>query len=215
MVADEKLEQLRVQPFRVARDFVDLHARLDIEIVADVTVLKIEIEQHDSAAARSLGGLDLNADLDGERAVAHAAGARRECYHHRLGQYRPRPHRRYRCSCQFARLCQLFLPALLAWRPNRRRRLYQALVVAGWDVVADEMKNSESRYSAAIETIWSKDPGALSTTGNRMQASSVSPPAVFGRDLVTSSIRPTTCTSGSFALMRRSSSLNCSNPRPH
>src|SRR5258708_3660799 len=60
----------------------------------------------------------------------------------------------------------------------------------------------------AIETMRSRDAGAFNTTGNRMQASSVLPPGVFGRALVTSSIRLTICTSGIFALMRCSRSFN-------
>src|SRR5437667_2504431 len=88
MMADEKFKQLRVQPLRIGRDFMDLHARLSIEIIADVAVLKIEIEQQDAAAPRALGGLDLNTDLDRERTVAYSTGARHECNHHRLGHCR-------------------------------------------------------------------------------------------------------------------------------
>src|SRR5216684_928852 len=84
VMADEKIEQLRVQAFWIGRDFMDLHARLDIDIVTDVAVLKIEIEQANAAAPRSLRGLELDADFDRKRAVADAAGARHEGHHDRF-----------------------------------------------------------------------------------------------------------------------------------
>ena len=41
-MADEKLEQMRIQPVGIDGDFVDLHPRFDVQEVADVAVLKIE-----------------------------------------------------------------------------------------------------------------------------------------------------------------------------
>jgi hypothetical protein len=71
-----------------------------------------------------------------------------------------------------------------------------------------KMKNSDWRYSAAMETIRSNDSDEFKTTGNRMHESAPSPRAFFGRALVISSIRLTGCTSGNLTLMRRSRSFN-------
>src|SRR5262245_9057974 len=59
MAADENLEQLVIEPLGVVQDLLDLQARFDIEIVADVASLKIEVHDANPALARCLVRLEL------------------------------------------------------------------------------------------------------------------------------------------------------------
>src|SRR6266568_4670140 len=97
MTADEDIEELVIEPIRIVHDLLDLQPRLNIEIVADVTSLKIEIDDADSALTRSLVGLELHSRLERKRRVANAAGARAQRYQGFLSdrrQQRPNQHRR-------------------------------------------------------------------------------------------------------------------------
>src|SRR5438105_4566732 len=76
MTADEDIEELVIEPIRIVHDLLDLQPRLNVEIVAYVTSLKIEIDDADSALTRSLVGLELHGRLERECRVANAAGAR-------------------------------------------------------------------------------------------------------------------------------------------
>src|SRR6266568_4139927 len=78
MTADEDIEELVIEPIRIVHDLLDLQPRLNIEIVADVTSLKIEIDDADSTLTRGLVGLELHGRLERKRRVANAAGARDE-----------------------------------------------------------------------------------------------------------------------------------------
>ena len=49
MMGDEDVEQLRIDAVGVFRDFLDLQTRFDIEVVANVAGLKIQVDHADSA----------------------------------------------------------------------------------------------------------------------------------------------------------------------
>src|SRR5262245_55348594 len=76
MTADEDLEKLVIKPLGAVQNLLDLQARLDIEIIADVTSLKVEIDDANPALARRLVGLELDGRLEHERRVADTPGAR-------------------------------------------------------------------------------------------------------------------------------------------
>src|SRR5437867_5842696 len=78
MTADEDLEKLVIEPLGAVQDLLDLQARLDIEIVADVTSLKIKVDDANPALARGLVSLELDGRLEHKRRVPDAAGARNE-----------------------------------------------------------------------------------------------------------------------------------------
>ncbi len=136
VVADEQTEQLIVEPLRIRRDLPDLHARLNVEIIADMAVLEIHVEQADAAAAGLLGVLELNGDLDGESAVADAAGAGHERHHHRLRRRRLR--NLASALLHPAQDLGDLVGRIARGGPVGATGLHQALVVAGRDIVADE-----------------------------------------------------------------------------
>src|SRR5262245_51191514 len=78
MTTDEDLEQLVIEPLRVVQNLLDLQAWLDIEIVADVTSLEIEIDDARPALARRFISLELDGRLEHKRRVPDATGARNE-----------------------------------------------------------------------------------------------------------------------------------------
>lgn len=75
MTADEDIKELSIEPFRVIQNFLNLETRLDVEIVANVTSLEIQVDDAYGAVAGGLGGLELDGDLERERSVADAASA--------------------------------------------------------------------------------------------------------------------------------------------
>src|SRR5262249_38699892 len=80
VTADKKIKQLRIKAVGVLDDLLDVESWLDVEIVADMAVLQIEIQQANPPAARLLGAFDLHGGFDRKRGVADSAGARHE-YH--------------------------------------------------------------------------------------------------------------------------------------
>ena len=58
MTADKKIEQLRVEPVGVLDDLLELEPWLDVQVIANMTGLKIEIQQANppAAALRPGGG---------------------------------------------------------------------------------------------------------------------------------------------------------------
>src|SRR6185436_14792070 len=61
---------------RIIHEVPDLQPRLDIQVVADVTALHIEIEQADFFVFRLFAGLKLDGTFNGKRGASHAAAAR-------------------------------------------------------------------------------------------------------------------------------------------
>ncbi len=78
MTTDEDIEELLIKPIRIVHNLLDLQARLEIKIIANVTSLKIEVDDTNSALTRRLIGLKLYSRLERERRVANATGARDE-----------------------------------------------------------------------------------------------------------------------------------------
>src|ERR1700751_1135814 len=78
MPADKQIEELGVDPLGILHNLPHLQARLDIEIIADMTGLQIEVKEADPAAAGPLVELDLHRSFERERGVADAATARHE-----------------------------------------------------------------------------------------------------------------------------------------
>ena len=54
MATDENIEQLCVETLGIARNFSNLQTRFDVEIIADVARLEIEINDADVQVSRSL-----------------------------------------------------------------------------------------------------------------------------------------------------------------
>ena len=75
VATDEQVEQLMVKPFRIAGDFLNSQSRLDVEQVAHVARLKIEVHDANLAMRRGFVGLEVGRNLDRERRVADATGA--------------------------------------------------------------------------------------------------------------------------------------------
>ena len=61
-------------------DLPDVEPRLDVEIIANMTGVQIEIQQANPPAARLLGALDLHRGFDRKRGVADPARTRHECH---------------------------------------------------------------------------------------------------------------------------------------
>src|SRR5262245_8825840 len=78
MVADEQIEQLAVKPFRTVLDLAQLQPRLDVEMVANVAGLQIEVEQADAPIPGLLVQLQLDRRLDGQGRVTDPTCARQE-----------------------------------------------------------------------------------------------------------------------------------------
>src|SRR6185295_14638301 len=75
MAADEDIKELIIEPIGIVHNFLDLEARLEIKIVADVASLKIEIDDANPALTRCLVGLELDGGLEHQRRIADATSA--------------------------------------------------------------------------------------------------------------------------------------------
>src|SRR5262245_1387885 len=75
MAADKDIEKLVIEPLRVVHNLLNLQARLEIKVVADVTSLKVEVDETDFALTRRLVGLELYGGLQRQRGVANTPGA--------------------------------------------------------------------------------------------------------------------------------------------
>src|SRR5262249_55902407 len=78
--ADKKIEQLRIEAVGVVDDLLDVEPRLDVEIIADMTGLQIEIQQANPPTARLLVVLDLHGGFHRKRGISHPAPAPPQCY---------------------------------------------------------------------------------------------------------------------------------------
>src|SRR5262249_15582240 len=83
VTADKKTEQLRIETVRVVDDLLDVEPWLDVEIIEDMTGLKIEIKQANPPTARWLVALNLHGGFDRKRGIAAPAAARHECHDRR------------------------------------------------------------------------------------------------------------------------------------
>ena len=95
MTARENVEELIVQPFGRLEDLLQLNLRRDVEVVAHVACLEVQIDQGDAIVLPALPLHQLNGRLDHQRRIAHAARARDERDHNRprkrrRGRRRPR-----------------------------------------------------------------------------------------------------------------------------
>jgi hypothetical protein len=75
MLAGEDPEQVVIETLRRRDDFADLNFRLDIQIIANVAGLEIEVEKRDFAVLRRRPVEETDGGLDGKRRIADAAGA--------------------------------------------------------------------------------------------------------------------------------------------
>src|SRR5207253_9248212 len=80
MATNEDIEELVIKPIGIVHNLLDLQARLEIKIVANVTSLKIKVDDTDSTLARRLVDLEPNGRFERERRVANATGTRDERY---------------------------------------------------------------------------------------------------------------------------------------
>src|SRR5258706_55438 len=93
MMRDENVEQLSIKPVRIFGDFLDLQTWLDIEVIADVAGLKIEINHADPAILVGFLQLEPGSDFNDHRGVADAARSRKKCDRRWLFNLSRLPHR--------------------------------------------------------------------------------------------------------------------------
>ena len=86
MAGDENVEQRAVEPVRRVDDLIDLQLGLDVEIVADVARLEVEIDQADLRVLRRLAFGEQHRGFHRQRRISDAAGARQERQHRRTAQ---------------------------------------------------------------------------------------------------------------------------------
>src|SRR5690348_3083289 len=73
MMADEEVEKLLVQALGPVDNIVKLQPRVDIEIVADMAGLEIEVDIADLSRPAGLGELDAQSDIERDGGVTDAA----------------------------------------------------------------------------------------------------------------------------------------------
>src|SRR4051812_20308955 len=78
MAADEQVEKMCIEALGIGDDLLHLHARFEIEVIADMARLHVEVEQTDAPTSRRLIELELHGGFECERGVADAAAARNE-----------------------------------------------------------------------------------------------------------------------------------------
>ena len=83
MMADEGVEQMVVETVRSGDDLLELKFWRNVEIVAHMARLEIEIDKRDPGAFGRLVFHELHGGFDGEGGIAHASRARRERNHGR------------------------------------------------------------------------------------------------------------------------------------
>src|SRR5437667_4510634 len=84
MPADEDLEQLGIEALGIRRDLLDLKPWLDVEIIAEVAGLEIEIDDADVSIFGGFSGLKLSANFGRECGIADAPSARDKSNRNRL-----------------------------------------------------------------------------------------------------------------------------------
>ena len=132
MAAGEDLEQSVVESLGLVDDFLDLEFRRDVQIVADVAGLEVEVDEGNLAAFRRLAPDELDGRFDRERRIADAAGAGQERDDDRL----VRGARPGRSDARDD--AEDFLGRAAFRDPVGVPRLDQLLVVPGGQVAADD-----------------------------------------------------------------------------
>src|SRR5689334_16792764 len=84
MATDKDIEELVIEPIWIIHNLPNLQTRLEIKIIADVTSLKIEIDNADATLTRCLVSFEFNGRLECERCVTNATSARNEGNRNRL-----------------------------------------------------------------------------------------------------------------------------------
>src|SRR5262249_53260939 len=140
MMAQEKFQKLSIQPARVGRKVVDLQPRLEVEVIADVAVLKIEVDQANRSLPRAFVAFQLRSDLDTQSRIPHATPARHECRYCSLAA--PRSRRRAGAHPAPEHIGD-FLGGIAGGDPISRAGLQKTLVVGRRDLVADENDETE------------------------------------------------------------------------
>ncbi len=138
VVADEDVEQLVIEPLGIGGDLLDLQARLDVEIIAGLAGLEIEVDETDVAPARRLVDLELDGGFDQQRRIAHAARARyeRDCHGPLPGRAGLGLDRRLRVAPPDD--LENLLRVGIDRHPVRRSGAAQRLVVADRDVLVEQ-----------------------------------------------------------------------------
>src|SRR5271166_3230338 len=83
MTACKNVKEVIVEPFRRLQYLLDLNLRRDVQVVAHVARLEVEVDQGDPAVLTALALEQLDGRLDRERRIAHAARARDKAHHDR------------------------------------------------------------------------------------------------------------------------------------
>src|SRR6266568_1998355 len=140
-MAQEKLQQLSIQAAGVGSKFVDLQPRLDIEVIADVAILKIQIDETNRTLARALVGFQLHPGLDRQSRIADPACAGDEGGDRRLATLRLRRSTRGHPAPEDVRD---LLRGITSRDPIARARLQKTLVMTrGNLIVTDENDEAE------------------------------------------------------------------------
>lgn len=150
VTAAEHFKQVRVEPLRGSDQFVDLQLRLDVEIVADMAGLDVEVDEADLPTGAALRPDELKRGLRRQRRVADAAGARQEG--NDVGPARRGGGRRGRSPAALA--CDNVENLLQRRRirhPIRAAGLRQRFVLAGGNIAADQ--EEEDRAAIARDNV--------------------------------------------------------------
>src|SRR5262245_58030061 len=160
MTADKKIEQLCVEPVGVLDDVMHLEPWLDVEIIANVTALQIEIEQANSLAAGLLVERHLHNGFNCKRGVADPTAAWHEGDNLRPNRLIAAGLARRPAGTR--NNIQNFLWNALHRYPVGASGADQSLVIAGRNFLADENREDAEMYPLckfddAIERLGTQD----------------------------------------------------------
>src|SRR5260370_9452519 len=80
MATGEDAEQVVVETVRRRNDLLDLEFRRDVQVVADMARLEIEVDERDLAVLRNLAIEEMNSRLHCKRRIADPPGPGNEGY---------------------------------------------------------------------------------------------------------------------------------------
>src|SRR5260370_34097416 len=132
MATGEDAEQVVVETVRRRNDLLDLEFRRDVQVVADMARLEIEVDERDLAVLRNLATDELNSGFDRKRRIADAAGAGNEGYDDWLVRRETLP----RGGADPPEDVEDFLRQPAPVHPVGVPGLYQSLVVPGGNLAA-------------------------------------------------------------------------------
>src|SRR5690242_19544143 len=84
MMADELLEQLSVEPLRMAGKLFNVQPGLDVEVIAEVASLEIQIDEAYPTILCRFGAPNLNSRLNRNGRIPYTASARNKGNNQRL-----------------------------------------------------------------------------------------------------------------------------------